>query len=78
MCLYSTECAKFHEKMKFWVDFDQYFYVSIDFVLNTLIVYIGQNQLHKFFHEILHVAVKTNMNLYGKKKLHLCPEVLVL
>ena len=64
----------------FGVDFGQYFYVSIDFVLNTLIENIGQNQLPKliFFHEILHTTVKTNMNSYGKKKLHLCPKELVL
>ena len=39
------------------------FYVSIDFVLDTLIENIGPNQLPKliFFHEILHTAVKTNM-----------------
>ena len=50
--------------------------MSIDFVLNTLIENIGQNQLPKliFFHEILHTTVKANMNSYGKKKLHLCPK----
>ena len=53
--------SKFHEKLyTFGVDFDQYFDVSIDFVLNTLIENIGQNQppnfLIFFFHEILHTA----------------------
>ena len=54
--------------------------VSIDFVLNTLIENIGQNQLPKLilFRELLHTAVKTNMNSYGKKKLHIWPEELVL
>ena len=48
-------CAKFHEKIStFGVDFDQYQYVSIDFVLNTQIENIGQNQPLKliFFREI--------------------------
>ena len=61
-------CAKFHEKLStFGVDFDQYFYVRIDFVLNTQIENIGQNQPPKliFFREILHTAVLTNMNSYG-------------
>ena len=68
-------CAKCHEKISYFgVDFDQYFYVSIDFVLDTLIENIGQNQLPKLtlFHEISHTVVKTNMNSYGKKKLHIC------
>ena len=60
------------------VDFDQNFYVNIDFVLNTQIENIGQNQpqifLFFFFREILQTVVETNMNSYGKKKLHLCPE----
>ena len=52
---------------KFGADFDQYFNVSIDFelnTLNTLIEYIGHNQLPNliFFYEILHITVKTNMN----------------
>ena len=64
----------------FGVDYDQYFYVSIDFVLNTQIENIGQNQHLKliFFREILHATVSANMNSYGKKKLHICPEDLVL
>ena len=38
-------CANFHEKIStFAVDFDQYCYVGIDFVLNTQIENIGQNQ----------------------------------
>ena len=53
-------CAKLYDKIStVGVDFDQYFYVSIDFVLNTQIENIGQNQPPKsiLFHEILHTAV---------------------
>ena len=53
-------CAKFHGKIStFGVDFDQNFYVSIDFVLNTKIENIGQNEPPKlrFVREILHTAV---------------------
>ena len=53
------------------VDFDQNFYVNIDFVLNTQIENIGQNQPQFFlifFREILQTVVETNMNSYGKKK----------
>ena len=51
------------------VDFDQYFNVRIDFALNTHIENIGHNQPPKIdFREILHTAVLTNMNSYGKKK----------
>ena len=53
-------CAKLCNKISsLGVDFDQYFYVSIDFVLNIQIENIGQNQPPKsiFFHEILHTAV---------------------
>ena len=33
--VFIQQCAKFHEKISiFGVDFDQYFYVSIDFVLS--------------------------------------------
>ena len=74
-------CAKLYDKLSTaGVDFDQYFYVSIDFVLNTQIKNFGQNQPPKsiFYREILHTAVKTNVNSYGKKKLHLCPKDLVL
>ena len=51
----------------FGVDFDQYVYVRIDFVLNTQNENIGQNQPPRviFFREILHTAVLTNMNSYG-------------
>ena len=43
MCLY-TSVQNFMKKISFFgVDFDQYFYVSIDFVLNTQIENIGQN-----------------------------------
>ena len=53
--------SKSHEKLyTFGVDFGQYFDVSIDFVLNTLIENIGQNKapnFFNFFHEILHTAV---------------------
>ena len=43
----------------FGVDFDQYFYVSIDFVLNTAIEHSGQNQPPKltYFREIMQTAV---------------------
>ena len=53
-----------HAKLKkktsiFGVDFDQYFYVSIDFVLNTAIEHSGQNQPPKltYFREIMQTAV---------------------
>ena len=57
LCLY--RCVQnFMKKISiFGVDliFNQYFYVSIDFVLNTQIENIGQNQ--HFFRDILHTAV---------------------
>ena len=43
MCLYSC-VQNFMKNINFGVDFDQYFYVSIDFVLNIQIENIGQNQ----------------------------------
>ena len=59
MCLYIS-VQNFNEKIStFGVDFDQYLYLSIDFVLNTQIEKIGQNQPPKliFFREILHTVV---------------------
>ena len=59
MCLYS-DVQNFMKKYLLWgVDFDKYFYVSIDFVLNTQIENIGQNQPQRlrYFCEILHTAV---------------------
>ena len=52
-------CAKLYDKIStLGVDFDQYFYVSIDFVLNTQIENIDQNQPPKsiLFRDILHTA----------------------
>ena len=44
MCLY-TSVQNFMKKYKFLgLVFDQYLYVSIDFVLNTQIENIGKNQ----------------------------------
>ena len=58
--VFIQKCAKFHDKISsFELDFDQHFYVSIDFVLNTQIENIGQNQSPKltYFREILQTAV---------------------
>ena len=44
MCLYSSVQNFMENISTFGVDFDQYLYVSIDFVLNTQIENIGQNQ----------------------------------
>ena len=54
--------------------------MSNDFVLNTLIENIGQNQIPNFFFfmKFCILLLEPNMNSYGKKKLHLCPEELVL
>ena len=52
-------CVNLYDKIStLGVDFDQYFYVSIDFVLNSQIENIGQNQSPKsiLFPEILHTA----------------------
>ena len=51
--------AKLYDKISTLGFFDQYFYVSIDFVLNTQIENVGQNQPPKsiLFREILHTAV---------------------
>ena len=43
MCLYTSVQNFIKKYIIFEVDFDQYFYVSIDFVLNTQIENIGQN-----------------------------------
>ena len=58
MCLYSNVQKIMKKATIYGVDFDQYFYVSIDFVLNTQIENIGQNQTPKltYFHEILHTT----------------------
>ena len=64
-------CVKLYYKISILgVDFDQYFYVSIDFVLNTQIESIGQNQPPKsiLFREILHTAVNTNVNIHMVKR----------
>ena len=62
MCLYSS-LQNFMKKISnFGVDFDQYFYVSIDFVLNTLIENIGQNQLPKLFF-FMKFCILLNLNL---------------
>ena len=68
MCLYSSVQNSKKKIPIFGVDFDQYFYVSFDLILNTQIENIGQNQPPKltFFREIMHTAVYTNMNSYGK------------
>ena len=58
--MYSVVFAKLYDKIStLRVDFDQCFYVSIDFVSNTQIENIGQNQPPKsiLFLEILHTAV---------------------
>ena len=54
MCLYSSVQNLMKNICTLGVDFEQYFYVSIDFALVTQIEYIGQNQHPKliFFHEI--------------------------
>ena len=44
MCIYSSVQNFMKKIFTFEVDFDQYLYVSIDFVLNTQIENIGQNQ----------------------------------
>ena len=51
----------------FGVDFDQYFYVSVDFVLNTQIKNIGQNHSPKliFFRDCLNM-VKRNYTFSPK------------
>ena len=58
MCLYSS-VHNFMKKSVFGVDFDQFFLVNIDFVFNTQIKNIDQNQLPKLisFRAILHTAV---------------------
>ena len=54
--------------------------MRIDFILNTQIENIGQNQppLLTYFRVILYTAVYTKMDSYGNSKLHLCPGDLVL
>ena len=45
MCLKTVVCVKLYEKISTLDDdFGQFFYVRIDFVLNTQIENIGQNQ----------------------------------
>ena len=59
MCFYSS-VQNFMKKISiFGVDFDQYFYVRIDFELNTQIENISQNRPPKLisFGEMLHTAV---------------------
>ena len=59
ICVYTVVFAKLYDKIStLGVDFDHYFYVSIDFLLNTQIENIGRNQPPKsiLFREILHTA----------------------
>ena len=54
MCVYSSVHNFMKKISNCGVDFDRFFYVSINFVLNTLIKNISQNQLPYliFFHDI--------------------------
>ena len=60
MCLYSSVQYFMKQISNFGVDFEQYFYVSIDFVRKYWST--STPKINIFYHEILHTAVKTNMN----------------